>query len=83
MYGPTQYQVVKIHNNVPPSSQCVLKSNHQPQGHVLGPRATLQAAARFIAPGFIISSTHQPKTPKVFASTSTTTPMTQKSTGAA
>jgi hypothetical protein len=32
MYGPTQYQVVKIHNNVPPSSQCVLKSNHQPQG---------------------------------------------------
>ena len=32
MYGPTQYQVVKIHNNVPPSSQCKLKTNHQPQG---------------------------------------------------
>jgi hypothetical protein len=32
MYGPTTYQVVKIHNNVPPSSQCVLKTNHQPQG---------------------------------------------------
>jgi hypothetical protein len=32
MYGPTESQVVKIHNNVPPSSQCVLKSNHQPQG---------------------------------------------------
>jgi hypothetical protein len=32
MYGPTQYQVVKIHNNVPPSSQCKLKTNHKPQG---------------------------------------------------
>jgi hypothetical protein len=32
MYGPTEYQVVKIHNNVPPSSQCKLKTNHQPQG---------------------------------------------------
>lgn len=32
MYGPTQYQVVKIHNNVPPSSQCLLKTNHKPQG---------------------------------------------------
>ena len=31
-YGPTEYQVVKIHNNVPPSSQCKLKTNHQPQG---------------------------------------------------
>ncbi len=31
-YGPTQYQVVKIHNNVPPSPQCKLKTNHQPQG---------------------------------------------------
>ena len=32
MYGPTQYQVVKMHNNVPPSSLCKLKTNHQPQG---------------------------------------------------
>ncbi|HEX3796386.1 MAG TPA: ABC transporter substrate-binding protein [Acidimicrobiales bacterium] len=32
MYGPTQYQVVKLHNNVPPSSQCLLKTNHKPQG---------------------------------------------------
>jgi Periplasmic binding protein len=32
VYGPTEYQVVKIHNNVPPSSQCVLKTNKQPQG---------------------------------------------------
>jgi hypothetical protein len=32
MYGPTQYQVVEIHNNVPPSSQCLLKTNHKPQG---------------------------------------------------
>jgi hypothetical protein len=31
-YGPTEYQVVKIHNNDPPSSQCILKSNHKPQG---------------------------------------------------
>lgn len=31
-YGPTQYQVVKLHNNVPPSSQCKLKTNGQPQG---------------------------------------------------
>jgi hypothetical protein len=32
MYGPSTYQVVKIHNNVPPSSQCKLKTNHKPQG---------------------------------------------------
>jgi hypothetical protein len=32
MYGPTEYQIVKLHNNVPPSSQCKLKTNHQPQG---------------------------------------------------
>jgi hypothetical protein len=31
-YGPTEFQVVKIHNNVPPSSQCLLKTNHKPQG---------------------------------------------------
>jgi hypothetical protein len=31
-YGPTQYQVVKVHNNVPPSAQCKLKTNHKPQG---------------------------------------------------
>jgi hypothetical protein len=32
MYGPTTYTVVRIHNNVPPSSQCILKTNHKPQG---------------------------------------------------
>ncbi|HUC04039.1 MAG TPA: ABC transporter substrate-binding protein [Acidimicrobiales bacterium] len=32
MYGPTTYTVVKVHNNVPPSSQCILKTNHKPQG---------------------------------------------------
>jgi hypothetical protein len=32
MYGPTEYQVVKLHNNVPPSSQCKLKTDHKPQG---------------------------------------------------
>jgi len=32
MYGPTQYQVVSLHNNVPPSSACKLKTNHKPQG---------------------------------------------------
>ena len=31
-YGPTEYQVVKIHNNDPPSSECILKSNGKPQG---------------------------------------------------
>jgi len=31
-YGPTQYQVVELHNNVPPSSACKLKTNGQPQG---------------------------------------------------
>ena len=31
-YGPVEYQVVKIHNNVPPSSQCKLKTNGKPQG---------------------------------------------------
>jgi hypothetical protein len=32
MYGPSTYTVVKVHNNVPPSSQCVLKTNKKPQG---------------------------------------------------
>jgi hypothetical protein len=32
MYGPTTYTVVKLHNNVPPSAQCILKTNHKPQG---------------------------------------------------
>ncbi len=32
-YGPTQYQVVKIHNNVPPSSQCKQpRFTSKPQG---------------------------------------------------
>jgi hypothetical protein len=31
-YGPTKYQVVEIHNNVPPSSKCKLTSNGIPQG---------------------------------------------------
>jgi branched-chain amino acid transport system substrate-binding protein len=30
--GPSQYQVVSVHNNVPPSSQCVLKYDGKPQG---------------------------------------------------
>jgi Periplasmic binding protein len=32
MYGASTYTVVKIHNNVPPSSQCDLKTNGKPQG---------------------------------------------------
>jgi hypothetical protein len=32
MYGPSTYTVVKLRNNVPPSSQCILKTNHEPQG---------------------------------------------------
>ena len=31
-YGPTQYRVVALHNNVPPSSACLLKTNGKPQG---------------------------------------------------
>lgn len=31
-YGPTQFQIVGLHNNVPPSSLCKLKTNGQPQG---------------------------------------------------
>jgi Periplasmic binding protein len=30
--GPTEYQVVKLHNNVPPSSQCLPTWNGKPQG---------------------------------------------------
>ncbi len=31
-YGPVKYPVVELHNNVPPSSACKLKTNHKPQG---------------------------------------------------
>jgi hypothetical protein len=31
-YGPTQYQVVRLHNNVPPSSACVLTYQGKTQG---------------------------------------------------
>jgi hypothetical protein len=31
-YGPTDYQVVRLHINSPPSSQCRLPKNHVPQG---------------------------------------------------
>jgi hypothetical protein len=31
-YGPTQYQVVKLHINTPPSAQCKLPKNRVPQG---------------------------------------------------
>lgn len=31
-YGPTDYQVVKILNNVPPSKQCILTFDGKPQG---------------------------------------------------
>jgi hypothetical protein len=31
-YGPTQYQVVRLHINTPPSAQCKLPKNHVPQG---------------------------------------------------
>jgi ABC-type branched-subunit amino acid transport system substrate-binding protein len=30
--GPTQYQVVRLHINSPPSSQCKMPKNHIPQG---------------------------------------------------
>jgi hypothetical protein len=31
-YGPTEYRVVKLHNNVPPSSACALTYQHKAQG---------------------------------------------------
>jgi hypothetical protein len=31
-YGPTDYQVVRLHINTPPSAQCKLPKNHVPQG---------------------------------------------------
>jgi hypothetical protein len=31
-YGPTEYKIVRIHNNVPPSSQCQLTSQGKAQG---------------------------------------------------
>ena len=31
-YGPTEYKIVELHNNVPPSSQCQLTSQGKPQG---------------------------------------------------
>ncbi|MHB8431476.1 MAG: ABC transporter substrate-binding protein [Acidimicrobiales bacterium] len=31
-YGPTEYQVVRLHVNQPPSSQCKMPKNHVPQG---------------------------------------------------
>jgi hypothetical protein len=30
--GPTQYRIVRLHTNVPPSSQCKFPMNHIPQG---------------------------------------------------
>ena len=30
--GPTQYRVVRLHTNTPPSSQCKMPMNHIPQG---------------------------------------------------
>ncbi len=48
-YGPTQYQVVEMHNNVPPSSQCMLKTNHKPQGTCWVVVQPFEAAALIIA----------------------------------
>lgn len=31
-YGPTEYQVVRLHVNQPPSSQCKMPKDHVPQG---------------------------------------------------
>ena len=35
-YGPTQYQVVRLHTNAPPSSQCKTPMDHVPPRGVLG-----------------------------------------------
>ena len=43
-YGPTEYQVVKIHNNDPPSLGLHPAEVHQQAaGHVLGERAEVPA----------------------------------------
>ena len=44
-YGPTQYQVVEIHNNTPTSSACDTLSTGQSAGHLLGGEAKLGAIA--------------------------------------
>jgi hypothetical protein len=31
-YGPTEYRVVRLHNNVPPSAACKMPKDHIPQG---------------------------------------------------
>ena len=31
-YGPTQYQVVEVHNNVPQSKLCKMPKSGKPQG---------------------------------------------------
>ena len=31
-YGPTQYRVVEVHNNVPPSAACKTTYQGKPQG---------------------------------------------------
>jgi hypothetical protein len=31
-YGPTSYQVVRLHNNDPNNNQCILKNDGGPQG---------------------------------------------------
>jgi hypothetical protein len=45
--GPVEYQVVSLHNNVPPSAECVLTYSGKPQGtcwHVVQPWAPLVAS---------------------------------------
>ena len=44
-YGPTQYQVVEVHNNVPQSKLCKMPKSGIAAGDLLGDHAAFQAAA--------------------------------------
>ncbi len=43
-YGPTQYQVVEVHNNVPKSKLCKMPKSGIAAGDLLGDHAAFQAA---------------------------------------
>ena len=44
-YGPTEYQVVEVHNNVPKSALCKMPKSGIAAGHLLGDGAAVQAVA--------------------------------------
>ncbi len=44
-YGPTQYKIVRLHNNVPPSSRLPAHVTGQGPGHLLGDGDALHPAS--------------------------------------